>query len=82
MVPARLKQNLHGLIAFEGKREAAILVPCLGNRGHARAEIDLFADAQPLGVADESLPAAKVDALVQRRADARVASDALRAAPG
>ncbi len=45
----------------------AVLNECF----HIVAEVDAVAGLQPLGVADECLPAAQVDTLVQRRADGR-----------
>ena len=41
--------------------------------GDAAAEHQLVADLHPLGVPEEGLPAPEVDALVQRRADLRLA---------
>ena len=47
-------------------------MPPFGDGVHVRAEIDRVAFAQPLGVADEGLPTAQVDPLVQRRPDPRL----------
>ena len=47
-----------------------------GDGGHTLAEVDGIALAQPPPVADERLPAAQVDPLVQRRADFRLAAAA------
>ena len=67
------EQQLDRLFARKEEDEAAVGQPVLGECADACAEIDRLADAQPLGVADESLPAAQVDPLVERGADAGVA---------
>ena len=46
-------------------------------RADALAEVDRVAGPRPLGVAEERLPFARTFALVQGRADARVAAPAL-----
>src|SRR3546814_20656316 len=63
------EQQHDRLVPGEGEDEAALGQPLFGDRHDPRTEIDALAHAQPLRIADKGLPAAKVDALVQRRAD-------------
>ena len=72
-----LEQQLDRLLAVEGQQDAAVLAALVGDRGDAGAEIDPVAVAQPLGVADEGAPGARPLALVQGRADPRLAAPAL-----
>ena len=70
------EQQLDRLVAEKAQDETAVIEPGFRLRRNIFAEIDGLADAQAFGVADEGLPAAEVDALVQRRADAGVAAGA------
>ena len=69
-----LEQQLDRLVAGEGEQEGAVLGPFARHRRHVRAEIDPIAVAEPLGIADEGAPGARPFALVQRRADPRLAA--------
>ena len=70
------EQQLDRLVAEKAQDETAVVELCFRLRRNILAEIDGLADAQPFGVADEGLPAAQVDALVQGRTDAGVAAGA------
>ena len=67
------EQDFDRFPAFEQQGPAAIGVARFGNGGDVRAECNAITIAQALGIAHEGLPAAQVDALVQRRADPRLA---------
>jgi hypothetical protein len=75
--PGALEQQLDRLVALEMEQHRAIIGLVRGDRGHAVAEIDAVAVAQPLGVADEGAPVALSLALVQGRADPGLAAQAL-----
>jgi len=72
------EQQLDLLVADKGEDEAAVGKAILGDRRDPRTEVDRFADAQPLGVAHERLPAAQIDTLVQRGADFGVPAMSLK----
>ena len=71
------EQQFDRLVPREVEREAAILAAIGGDGGDARSEIDAVAVTQTARVADESAPAARSFALVQRRADLRLAASPL-----
>ena len=72
------QQHFHRLGAFEVQRHAAIFVARPGDRGDACAKVDPVAIPHPLGIAQEGLPLAQAQALVQRRADPRFAARAFQ----
>ena len=69
-----LEQDLDGLVALKFEHDRAVIRLALDPGHHARAEMHDIALAQSFGVAHERLPAAQIDPLVQRRADARLAA--------
>ena len=69
-----LEQQLDRLVPVEVQQRRAVLGLLDHRRRDALAEVDRVADARPLGVAQERLPFARPLALVQRRADARLAA--------
>ena len=62
------------LVTMECQGPAAIFKARFGAGRNAVGECNRIADMQPLAVADEGLPAAQIDPLVQRRADPRRAA--------
>ena len=63
---------------MKGERPAAVVVALLGSSEDIAAELDEVAFVQALGVADEGLPAAQVDPLVERSPQFRRAAPALK----
>ena len=73
-----LEQQFDRHVAEEMQNEAAVVQLRFRLRKYVHAEIYGLADAQTLGVADEGLPAAQVDPLVQRCPDLGLAPRALQ----
>ena len=74
--PGAFQQHLDRLIAGETQREAAIIVALFGHGRDIGGKLDCLANPQPLGIADEGLPAAEINPLVQRGANARFSAHA------
>src|SRR5690606_17981576 len=71
-LPGPLQQNLDRFVAIERQRPAAILVSAHCRRGHFGGKGDAVTFVKALAIADEGLPAANVEPLVQRGSDPRV----------
>ena len=71
------EQDFDRFVAEEREGHAAVISARLDQRLHPSGEIDRVAKPQPLGVADEGLPAAQVDPFMQRCADFRFTPAAL-----
>ena len=72
-----LQQHLDRLFTGEGQDETAIGQPLLGNGLDPAAELHAVARRQTLGIADEGVPTPQSNALVQGRADPRLAAASL-----
>ena len=71
--PGTFEQDLDRLFPFEEQHEASIGQTLFSHGGDAAAKFGNIARPEPLGIPDEGLPATKIDALVQRGADFRIA---------
>jgi len=71
MPPTLITNDRQQIMEFRAEHQDIIVKPLFGNGGDAFAECDDIARPQPLCIADEGLPAAQVDPLVQSRADPR-----------
>ena len=68
-LPGAFEQQFDWLFAQKRERPAAIIGPHLGLGLHPGGEFDCVTLMQPLGIADEGVPAAQIDPFVQRRPD-------------